>query len=241
MSETLPRTGAFTRSMSFQSGGRDPVTPRFHMEAIQDKVASAREGRPIFIHQERVQHLIPGSPNQPVEIVNQSHRDRWPEQYEAFKRGEEMAHEGTPLEQWPILNRAQVLELKALGIFTVEQCADLSDTAMQRIPIAGQRIRDRARAYIDEAEKTAFVEKLNRENEALSSRIASLEHQNAELSQLLEKVSAQLTSLRDAPHPIATYVVPEPASVANGGGAASSLDSLGGPPRGPGRPPKRAA
>lgn len=242
MSETLPRTGQFTRSMSFMSGARDQVQPRFHMEAIQDNAATAREGRPIFRYEERVQHLIPGSPNQFVERVNDEHRQRWPQQYEAFRRGEEMAAEGTPLEHWPILNRAQVMELKALGFSTVEQCAEMSDTAMQRIPIAGQRIRDRARAYLDEAQKAAFVEQLNRDNEALSSRIASLERQNEELSKLLERVSGQLTALRDKPDPIATYVVPETPTSLGGDAVPSSLAMLGDAPRrGPGRPRKEPA
>src|SRR4029077_1175917 len=113
------RTGQFTRTNSFAPSTRDSVQPRFHIEPVVDEIASADQGRPIFRNEERVQFIMPGSPNQPVFRVSDEHRQRWAEQYAAFKRGEEMAVDGTPLEQWPILTRGQVLELKAIGIYTV--------------------------------------------------------------------------------------------------------------------------
>src|SRR5690348_2123060 len=167
------RSGDYTRTGGFAPGQRDPIQPRFHIEAVPDDAASAAQGRPIFRQEERVQFLMPGSPNQPVFRVTDEHRDRWPEAYAAFRRGEEMSPDGTPLEQWPILTRAQVLELKALNVFTVEQAAQLPDTAVQKIGRGGYALRDRAKAYLDEADALAFSERLNRENEALNSQVVA--------------------------------------------------------------------
>ena len=130
------RTGQFTRTNSFSPTTRDPVQPRFHIEPIVDEVASASAGRPIYRNEERVQFIMPGSPNQPVFRVTDEHRQRWGEAYAAFKRGEATATEGTPLEQWPILTRAQVLEMKALGIRPYPMVFDPVN-ARRRLPMGG--------------------------------------------------------------------------------------------------------
>lgn len=200
------RTGQFTRTGGFSPTSRDPVQPRFHIEPVPDDAASAAAGRPIFRNEERVQFIMPGSPNQPVFRVNDEHRTRWPEQYAAFRRGEDMAVNGTPLEQWPILTRAMVLELKALSIFTVEQCASLPDTAVQRIGRGGYGIRDRAKAYLDEADSLAFSERLNRENEMLNSQIVALQRKADEQQLLLDSMHTQMMALQNAPNPIESHV-----------------------------------
>lgn len=239
------RTGAFTRTYSFGSGGRDPVQPRFHIEPVQDDGASAREGRPIFRNEERVQFIMPGSPNQPVFRITDEHKQRWPEHYAAFRRGEDMAVEGTPLEQWPPLSRAMVLELKALGFHSVEQLSQMPDTAVQKVGRGGYALRERAKAYLDEAEASAFSERLARENEAKSAEIAALQRQVAEQGELLERLSRQMIAQQDQPHPLATFVQGQHDPIeaarmaqAQEPPAASALDGL--TRRGPGRPRKDA-
>src|SRR6266567_5625168 len=101
----------YARTNGAPQAGRDSTIPRFHIEAIDDPAASAAAGRPIFRPQERVQLINPGNTNSPVEIVNDGHRERWPEHYARFKAGEEFSAEGTPLEQWPFLRKVNVLEL----------------------------------------------------------------------------------------------------------------------------------
>src|SRR5882672_1558091 len=105
--------GAYTRTNSY---GPDMarVMPRFFIDSVEDHVASAREGRPIFRDEERVEIILPGNPQtRPVQIVNETHKQKWPDQYKAFKAGHEVALDGCPLEEWPRLKRSQVLELKA--------------------------------------------------------------------------------------------------------------------------------
>lgn len=242
MSET--RNGQFTRSMNFATS-RDSTQPRFHFEEVMNEAASAAQGRPIYVSEERVQFLMPGSPNQPVFRVNDEHRQRWPEQYAAFKKGEEHAVDGTPLEQWPLLTRAMVLELKGVGILTVEQCADLPDALLHRINMAGRQIRDHAKAYLDDAAAIAFATKLERENDALHARVASAERQVEEMRELLERIHSRQVAELDRPHPIATYVQHEqqmtPHYQDNAQSAGSSLDSLPPVRRGPGRPRKEPA
>lgn len=196
----------YTRTNGAPQAGRDSTIPRFHMEAVPDPVASASAGRPIFAQQERVQFINPGSTNSPVEIVNDGHKERWPDYYERFRAGEEFSATGTPLEQWSLLRKVNVLELKALGIHTVEQCAALSDVAVQRIGMGGYTIRENAKAYLDDAAAMSIVSEAIAAREAAESRLASLEKQLAELRPLLDQVHAENMMLKNQQPATETYV-----------------------------------
>lgn len=234
MSQTLSH-GSFTRNFVAPSG-RDPVTPRFHLESVHDVAASEREGRPIYRTEERVQHMIPGGLNCPVERVNPSHIERWPDAYKAFKAGIEMAADGTPLEEWNILQRAQVLELKGLGFHRIEDVAGASDFMLQKIPRMGHRLRELAKAYLDDAEASKLTTQLSSLNERLTTENAELTHKVDELRTLVDRLHHQLQAKLDAPGPIETYVPPAGgAAVGGDAGAVSALESLG-EPRRRGRP-----
>lgn len=230
------QNGAYTRTNSFAPQS-DGIMPRFFIESIQDPIASEREGRPIFRDQERVELIIPGNNlNIPVEVVNASHKERWPKAYESFKAGIEMSADGTPLEQWPILRPAQIMELKALNLFTVEHVAEMSDHTIQRIAQGGMRLRELAKAYLDDAAASASLAKATADNERKDARISELEHQLNQMRSLLDTVHSDMQTLKNAPSPIATMIPgmgdpveqakrnPEP--VAN-----SSLDNLPAAPR----------
>jgi hypothetical protein len=195
--------GTYTRTELGPAGG---VYPRFFIEPVQDELASAQQGRPIFRQEERVEIVIPGDPTKcPVHRVTDEHRNRWQQQYDAFKKGMETPVEGTPLEEWPALNRAQVAELRGIGILTVEQVAGLSDTATQRVMgLAG--LRTRALAYLDDASAIALTEKLSAENDALQLEISTLKRQVEELGAITQRLNGELLSRQNAPHPLATDV-----------------------------------
>ena len=234
------RQGSYVRGEGDDSTS---VIPRFHMASVQDHIASETAGRPIFREEERVEIILPGNPHtRPVHRVTDEHRQRWPEKYEAFRKGVDMAEDGTPLEEWPRLKRSQVNELKALGFTTVEQVADMNDLAMQRLSLGGRMVRDLAKAYLDESARHALTERLAADNERKDAEIAQLNRKVEEMSTLLQSVHGQLVALQNAPSPLATAVpaeamaaiqVPPPPV------ATSSLDDLAKPGRG--RPPKAKA
>lgn len=140
------------------SENRETVRPRFYTEQEEDTVATKLEGRPIFRPVELVEVRTPGDRYTvgvfPVEHI---HRERWPDAYAAFKRGEVHAQSGTPLEMWPAVTTSQVYELKALSIFSVEDVAGLSDTNISRLGPMGRDLRTKAIAYIESAKGGAVV------------------------------------------------------------------------------------
>ncbi len=223
--------------------GSGTTIPQFFMDSVQDGLASESAGRPIFKDIERVKILMPGNQlNAPVHNVTDVHRQRWPEAYKAFKEGYEVAVDGTPLEQWNILTKSQVYELKGMHLRTVEDVARIPDNVLTQIPF-GRRIREEAAAYLDDAAASALTTKLSAENDRMNSRLAELEKQNAELRRHVDQMFSELQARRNAPDPILTTI---PASLdpmeqmkAGQRGVvepSSSLDNFA--PRRRGRPPR---
>jgi hypothetical protein len=169
------------------------------MDTERDGRASVGAGRDIFRSVERVRIVIPGAvASIVVKNVDQSHRDRWPQAYDAFKRGQEAPLEGMPLEEWPILNKAMIAELHHLQIRTVEDLAGLSDVAVQNIGMGGQMLRERARAWFDDAQHEALTTKLLGENDVLRSRVSTLEQQVEALGKQMIQMAAAAQVQRDA-------------------------------------------
>lgn len=184
------------------------VYPQFILDQVQDNVASEREGRPIFREVERVEIVIPGGASLTKHVANvtDEHRQRWPKEYEAFKQGHEVSPDGTPLEEWPILKRSQVLELKALGFKTVEHVRDMSDQSIQRIGMGGRTLKERALIFLDDAERIAATTRLSAENDRKDAEIAALRAQVTQMGQLMEQKFAELQLMKDAPSALATNI-----------------------------------
>lgn len=184
------------------------VYPQFILDQVQDNVASEREGRPIFREVERVEIVIPGGASLTKHVANvtDEHRQRWPKEYEAFKQGHEVSPDGTPLEEWPILKRSQVLELKALGFKTVEHVRDMSDQSIQRIGMGGRMLKERALIFLDDAERIAATTRLSAENDRKDAEIAALRAQVTQMGQLMEQKFAELQLMKDAPSALATNI-----------------------------------
>jgi hypothetical protein len=196
--------GSYTRT---QGAAETREWPEFFIDSVQDHVATEREGRPIFKDEERVRIYFPGDQTKrPVFKVTREHADKYPQEYAAFKSGQELALNGTPLEQWPILKRAQVMEMKAVGFRTVEDIAGMSDLAKQRLGMGGNRLCELAKSYLDDAQAGALLTKTTAENERHERTIAEQNEKIANLSALCERLSSEVIAMRNQPHPIATYV-----------------------------------
>ncbi len=199
------RQGAYTRTE-----GREAARtyPRFFIDTVLDQMATEREGREIYKEEERVEIIMPGLSQltKPVFKVTREYTDRWPDEYKAFKAGSEIALNGTPIEQWPILRRAQVLEMRAMGFRTVEDIAGMPDTAMQRIGMGGMRLRQLAQAYLDDEQAGAALARSTAENLRQERIVAEQNEKITNLSALCERLSSQLIALQNQPSPIATHI-----------------------------------
>ena len=171
----------------------DTARPRFYSEPVQNKAASEKEGRPIYDDREFVEVRFPGDRLSVfVDYVKDEHRERWPEAYAAFKRGELKAASGTPLEHWPQLSRSRVAELKAAGVLSVEELAGVTDNLLPKLGMNSRVEREQARAFLETAKG--------------GSGVSQLVAENASMREQLETMQRQIALLMRGPEPVA----PEP-------------------------------
>jgi hypothetical protein len=169
---------------------RGKLQVQFHPYPVKNPKRSAEEGRPIYENVDYVRIFVPGDKDNIVDRqVEEIDTRRFAREYQAYKAGKEAPIEGTPLEMWPTVDRAQVAELVHFNVRTVEQLANLSDANCQNFK-GILALRQKARDYLAQAAGNAPLEKMRAE---LSAR----EAENAALWAETERLKTQLKELAD--------------------------------------------
>lgn len=177
---SLPQPQQFHRQAPSMSFG----IPRFEMVAV-------RRADGTFMNVEFVTILTPGDPKAaPRHKVTDALRDRYRQHYEMWRRGIEVAPQGTPLEAWPIMTPAQVQTLKANNIFTVEQLRDMADSNNHRIPMAAT-LRQQARKWLEMKKEDDALAKAQQENDALRNGMAMMERHMQEMADRIARVEGE--------------------------------------------------
>jgi len=81
---------------------------------------------------------------------------------------------GTPLSEWPGMDRRTEADLKAANILTIEQLADAGDNGLMHI-FGGRDLQRRAKEYLERARENITAESLSAQNAELLERLAALE------------------------------------------------------------------
>lgn len=166
--------------------GDNRLLVQFHVLPMIDDVRSAEEGRPIYKDVDHVRIMQPGNKESIVDRpVTEMDIARFRQQYDNWKSGQEELIEGTPLEAWPEITRAQVEEMRYFNVRTVEQLADMADAHAQKF-MGINALRKAARLYRDRAAKNAVSTKLQKQLAEKDNQIAAL---NAALQDLQAKVA----------------------------------------------------
>lgn len=163
---------------------------RFYAKSKQNNARSAAEGRPIFDEVEMADVRIPGdkhfNPHFPAHEPTVSFdrttmsddtrtwAERYSAEYKAFKSAHLPSVSGTPLEEWPILSRAKVSELKALDITTVEQIAEISDRNRNILGPSARQMITQAQVYIAQARDAAPANQMAAENAELRTEVDAM-------------------------------------------------------------------
>jgi len=119
-------------------------------------------------------------------------RERFPRHYAAFRNKAAQPNDGTPLNIWPALTKAQVEEMKFFNVHTVEQLAGMSDEQSQKF-MGVQNLRTRARAFLEESGKSAAAEKLSSE---LAKRDEEIAYLKAQMEEILKERTAERVSVK---------------------------------------------
>lgn len=169
--------------------GSSKVFAQFYTTQVKDEARSLALGRVVHKDIEMIRIIIPGDRHNIVERrVREHDKLTYSRQYEAFKKAIEFVPDGTRLEDWPVISRSQVLDLKTLNIFTVEQIAALSDEQLVHIGIGARMLRKHAQAFLETAEKGRVPAALVAENESLRNQVTLLTNQIDSLAKKMEQL-----------------------------------------------------
>lgn len=212
----------------------------FFDEPFLNEARTAQVGRPQYDSRLCIRIRTPGDLKNVV--VRKAHAvdfDRWPREYEAYKKAEKLSETGTPIEQWPLLSRQVVADLKHSGIYTLEELAGLTDEQCQGVGILGLRtLRAKAKAHIELSETGKVPAQLIDENDRLKSQLAQMQAQmldmNAKLEGALRKGGHDPSEFAAAHRPAtpqpaivaAPQPAPEPIATARGFDIPANLESL---------------
>ena len=96
--------------------------------------------------------------------------------YEMWKEGQEAPVNGTSIKEWPLLSPAQVSNLMACHILTIEDVAEMTEMAMQQAGMGSRELKTKASEWLKgkEISEAAMLEnnKLKQEIEELKAQMA---------------------------------------------------------------------
>lgn len=155
----------------------------FSQEAVLNDFRSNEEGHPSYDNVIMLEIMTPGAKTTFKTVVKDEeaghpYSDRFPNQWKQFKAQQEQVSEGMPLTEWPVINKAQALNLKANGIHTVEQLASVIDQNLGILGLGGRELRDKAKTYINRAIDASEITKIHAE-------LAVLRADNAAMKEML--------------------------------------------------------
>lgn len=152
------------------------VNVEFYNDSVPSMIQSEQAGHPVFVEKPFIRIMIPGSQNTIIEVpVEDTHKRRFPIQWSKFQAGAtDGGMTGWRLESWPAINTAQVKTLKYMGIHTVEQLSEISDSAAMQVGHGALELRTRAKAAIAAARDGAATEAQALENKRLREEMDAL-------------------------------------------------------------------
>jgi hypothetical protein len=170
---------------------------QFFKHAELNSARTKAEGRKIFEEFVYIRILIPANRLNIIERrVTEDDKTRFARQYTAFLQGAEQLSSGTPLDQIPGLTAAQVLELRALKVDTVEQLAGMADSTAQLLGTGGPDLKRRASLFLA---RVTGGERLLEENERLKAELAALVNKLAQTPAGTETGGVTVTAVPQAP------------------------------------------
>lgn len=161
--------------------GDNKLFVAFYNGAVVNEAKSIEAGRPIHDDVEMVKIIVPGQRDSVVAYATPEYQRRFPKQWAQFKANKEQVGSGTPLTELTWLTVAQVADLKAVNVHTVEQLAGISDSQAHSF-MGFHALKQRAEAYIDAAKGNAPLIQMQAALEERDEQIKVLQDQIAQIA-----------------------------------------------------------
>ena len=159
----------------------------FFMDTKENKRKTEQMGRPIFNDVEKVRIRMAGdrhtefvAPAHDVSSVRgiSGHRLTYAQlhrgPYDAFRENVAYHGNGTPLSELPFLTKSQVKELQAINIHNAETLANIDGEALKLVGNGARKLKNQAKAYLENAATTHAVADYAEANEAMKAELNEL-------------------------------------------------------------------
>lgn len=167
----------------------------FYNKAVENASKSLQAGRRICENQIYVRIQIPGEGLNIIDRpVTDADKMRFRAAWAAFLQNRQHIPEGTPIDLLFPNNPAFAENLRGMGVYTIEQCANLSASAIDNIGRGGQECVNRAKKYLESSNSAVPFHQLQKEMEEYKSIIRTQNHQIEQLKAQLDKVMMRDTN-----------------------------------------------
>lgn len=167
----------------------------FYNRPVLQSVPSQQAGRPIYKDEIYIKIQQPG---ENLNVIDRPIKDedkiRFRNMWDKFVHDRTQVPEGTPIDQLFPNYPAVAETLRGHGVYTIEQCANLTAHAIDTIGRGGQEYVNRARKYLDMSDKGAEFHVLQRENDGLKTEMRVLE---AKLEKAIDQIKVLTGRLTD--------------------------------------------
>ena len=172
---------------------------KFTVEAKKSERKSAEAGRPIFdnkffvhIKGPGVEKQIPAYeviyPNPETNYPGNDYYLRYRKQADAFKSGGMEGISGTPLSELPFLSKAEVAEIKAARIHSVEALAALGENVLISMGPGFRAYHEKAKVFLQKAQDMAPFTQMQKQIDDLKEMLAA---EKADKQNLAASIAAQ--------------------------------------------------
>lgn len=217
-----------------------PAYVKFERRVVQDHAASQAEGRyvgkevdfalitPLYTRDVVIHRVSDWFVKLDADVANERIPPGWVQNYrkmyEAWKSGQELPLQGTPIRGWGVISPAQQEMLTRINILTVEDLADVTADGLARIGMGGVDLKNKAIAFI---KSSRDVGKLVMENASLTAQMTVASQTIDELTKTVEELSAAVESLKKAGAPRETSAPAQEATQPFGNaGAGGGVDDF---------------
>lgn len=118
--------------------------------------------------------------------------------YEAWKKGHEIAINGTPLGMWAGVTAEKAEVLRRYGIRTVEEVATLAESQLEKIPLPAMRnLRREAVAFIENRGASEAAARETARDETIAALQAKIDEQNERMAAMMDMLEQKAAAPND--------------------------------------------
>lgn len=167
----------------------------FYTKSVFNAAKSAAEGTRQYDNHIFVKIHPPGERLNVIDRpVQDADKHRFSHQWSLFLQNRTQVPDGTPIDLLFPNNPAIADSLKSMGVYTIQQCANLSSNAIETIGMGGREWVNKAVQYLDNAKSGSSFLKLQAESDKKDQQIKLLERKVNQLTDQLNDVIGRINN-----------------------------------------------